>query len=105
MRKLTREIVSAFLNGNKKTKGNTSTDGQSIWLHGNQIVETNQDGKIVINNCGWGTVTTRERLNGLLNEIAPHLGVVQRNFDQYIQDSNNDYALTPFEGDYIVGSK
>jgi len=104
MRKLTREIVNAFLNGNKKTKGNTSTDGQSIWLHGNQIVETNQDGKIVINNCGWGSVTTRERLNGLLSQIAPHLWVHQSNFNQYVFNAL-DKTETPFEGDYIVGSK
>jgi hypothetical protein len=104
MRKLTREIVNAFLNGNKKTKGNTSTDGQSIWLHGNQIVETNQDGQIVINNCGWGSVTTRERLNGLLSQIAPHLWVHQSNFNQYVFNALNK-TETPFEGDYIVGGK
>lgn len=104
MRKLTQEIVNAFLNGNKKTKGNTSTDGQSIWLHGNQIVETNQDGQIVINNCGWGSVTTRERLNGLLSQIAPHLWVHQSNFNQYVFNALNK-TETPFEGDYIVGGK
>ena len=106
MRKITDQIITAFMNKENMTKGNTSTtDGKSIWLHGHEIVRTNDDGNIVINNCGWGTVTTRERLNGLLNAIAPHLGAVQRNHEQYIQDSSKDYwkpELIPFNGDYII---
>lgn len=65
MRKITNEVVSAFLAGKKKTSGNTATDGTILTLHGNLIAERMPDGSIYATLAGWPTVTTRERLNGL----------------------------------------
>lgn len=71
MRKITQEIVQAFYRGEKLNKGNTKTDGDAIFLHGNKIAEHNSifsnDGNkhINITLAGWNTPTTRERLNGL----------------------------------------
>ena len=63
MRKVTEQVVHAFLNGKKKTVDNTSTDGQAIYLHGNKIVRRTEDGNIEISDAGWGhSSTTRERL-------------------------------------------
>lgn len=64
MRKITREIARAFLNGRSKRftgNGATETDGQAIWLHGNKIVERREDG-IYISDGGWESNTTKERL-------------------------------------------
>ena len=90
MRKVTRETVKAFLNGERKQIGNTKTDGQGLYLHDNKIAWRASDGDIQINMCGWGTVTTRERLNGLLNLIGSDLGISQRNHAQCLVDKNAD---------------
>ena len=88
MRKVTRETVKAFLNGERKQIGNTRTDGQGLYLHDNQIAWRTPDGDIKINMCEWGSVTTRERLNGLLNLIGSDLGISQRNHAQCLVDKN-----------------
>lgn len=66
MRKVTREIVEAFLQGKPLSRGNTATDGIRIQLHGNTIAMRNAMGKILISDAGWRTRTTQDRLNGLL---------------------------------------
>lgn len=64
MRKITEQIKSAFIAGKSKTVANTRTDGQSVWLHGNKIIEKRPDG-IFASLAGWNTPTTRERVNGI----------------------------------------
>ena len=44
--------------------GNTHTDGQALYLHGNEIAR-HVDGGFTITNAGWFSSTTKERLNGL----------------------------------------
>lgn len=93
MRKITSEIVNAFMRGDSKTMGNSSTDGDTLWLHNNAIAW--RDGRnIVLTMAGWGSVTTRERLNGLLDVIAPHLAIVQRNHEQHILNRLENHSLT-----------
>ena len=65
MRNVTNEVVRAFLNGQTKAVSNSNTDGTSLYLWGNEIARK-EDGQIKINLCGYNTVTTRERLNGVL---------------------------------------
>ena len=65
MRKITREIVSAFMRRETKTIGNSRTDGTTLYLHGNAIAKHCLDGSMKITTAGWNTPTTRERLNGL----------------------------------------
>jgi hypothetical protein len=38
--------------------------GDTLYLHGNPIIQVRLDG-VYIQTCGWNTITTRERLNGL----------------------------------------
>ena len=64
MRQVTREIVDAFYNRVTRTIGNSSTDGKTLFLHGNAIAEWREDG-LYITNARWFSVTTKERLNGL----------------------------------------
>jgi len=63
-RKVTDAIVSAFLAGKPAKQANTSTDGNSFYLHGNEIAKM-KNGELWITNAGWATRTTYERLNGL----------------------------------------
>ncbi len=80
MRKVTSEIVRAFMAGDSLTVGNTQTDGQAIWLHGNKIAEWRGTG-MWITTAGWQTNTTKERLNGL-----PGVKVDTKNFDLFLND-------------------
>lgn len=94
MRKVTRETVSAFINRRERSVDNTDTDGQSLFLHGNRIAwhgEHNGAIGVFMTLCGWGTPTTRERLNGILSEMGhrsppgrPVLGFHQHQHDQWI---------------------
>ena len=83
MRKVTQQITEAFLNGRKLTVGNSMTDGNAIFLHGNKIA-WRDEGELFISMCGWGTPTTRERLNGLLRAISADIYVCQRNHEQLL---------------------
>jgi hypothetical protein len=65
MRKVTEQIKEAFEQGTSKKVGNTETDGQTVWLHGNAIVKRDPSGLVMATLAGWNTPTTRERVNGI----------------------------------------
>lgn len=67
MRKVTEQIKKAFEEGRSLKVGNTETDGQTVWLHGNAIVKRDADGLVRWSLAGWNTPTTRERVNGIAN--------------------------------------
>lgn len=90
MRIITKEIVKAFMSGENKSIGNSSTDGEVMLLHGHTIAKKTE-GYIAINNCGYETNTTKERLNGLLDYMGlkgSH-GIFQRNFEWYWKDGES----------------
>jgi hypothetical protein len=72
MRKITRQACEAFIARKNFQSGNTSTDGRSLYLHGNRIASRlNGNSDIfLISDAGWRTPTTRERLNGLIDCLA-----------------------------------
>lgn len=80
MRQVTRHIVNSFLNGQRDQISNSMTDGKSLYLWGNEIARFNADGKLEISLCGYNTVTTRERLNGVLTLGGYNLRVSSKNF-------------------------
>lgn len=82
MRKVTEKIAQAFHNGQKLTLGNTYTNGQAVFLFDNQIIRRCQDGTVWFNLCGWNTVTTRERINGILADNYLN-GISQRKGTPY----------------------
>ena len=97
MRKVTREIVSAFMNDYNATVSNSSVttkDGiTKLFLFGNCIARKEiATGKIEVTLAGWNTNTTRERLNGI-----PNVSVTQSNFTPYLNgiEMNSDewYAV------------
>lgn len=85
MRQVEKQVIGAFLNGEKKSVTNTMTDGHSLWLFGHKIARrvpskrlTRYDmgfnGKeadtIEVNFCGYATPTTQSRLNSLCELIG-----------------------------------
>jgi hypothetical protein len=65
MRKETDDVMRAFLARKPCTRARTQTNGDAVTLHGNRIAWREADGSISMTLAGWGTPTTRDRLNGL----------------------------------------
>tara|TARA_R100000458_G_scaffold59567_1_gene70539 strand:+ start:52 stop:486 length:435 start_codon:yes stop_codon:yes gene_type:complete len=119
MRKISKEIAKAFIEGkeiNQRGK-NTATYGGSIFLHGNEIAwwETpkgfnrQSDASIILlsdenmhlcfSMCGWGTPTTRERLNTLFALLFEDDDVClfQKNHKQFLSINGVDYEIDDSE--------
>jgi len=98
MRKVTQEIVEAWARGDSLTSGNTSTDGQSIWLHGNAIAWKTFDADVIaLTLAGYPTVTTRERLNGVLNFYGIGYRFAQRNWEPVLVFERDCFEIYDFE--------
>tara|TARA_R110002020_G_scaffold127534_2_gene286115 strand:- start:19 stop:351 length:333 start_codon:yes stop_codon:yes gene_type:complete len=97
MSQITIDSVRAFRNGNNFKRGNTQvktyahSNYRELLLHGNVIAYMNENG-LFISNGGYepdssryrsdtptGSVTTKDRLNGL-----PNVSIYQRNFQWYL---------------------
>ena len=82
----------AFLLGKKAHAARSSTDGQKVFLHGHCIAERTvcyeeypATHDIWFSFCGWPTVTTRDRINGILSILGYNrLGVSQRQGEQWL---------------------
>ena len=102
MRKVTSEIVKAWARGKCCTNGNTATNGDSIWLHGNAIAWKTSDADIIaLTLAGWPTVTTRERVNGVLNFYGIGYRFAQRNFDPVLIIGRDVIEISEFETVYF----
>ena len=104
MRKISREVITAFLKNETRKVDNTYCNGNILYLYGNQIA-SNINGTIRIFDGGHATATTKERLNALLqlmNESGKYETIAdciyQRNFEWFIQFNNND------KGKFINGT-
>jgi len=86
MRQITALAINAFNNNYKFKRDNTEIriikeDNYTITqmrLHNNIIAEKTPSG-FYISTCGWSSMTTKERLNGLYG-----VNIVQRNYDWYL---------------------
>ena len=73
MRKITTQAVEAFKNGVEFASGNTSVivEGKNVkltlWGH---IVAKRDSKRVWVSHCGYDTNTTKERLNGVINEFG-----------------------------------
>jgi hypothetical protein len=68
MRKIDEIAARCFFNRKRLKKGNTwvliHNKEVRMYLYKHCIAKT-ENGEIWINHCGWPTITTRNRLNGL----------------------------------------
>ena len=77
MRKIEREMIQAIIDRRSFNKANTQVvrhEGlpicsSSVYLHGNRIANYTDDGRLQINHQGWKTVTTKSRLNSLVQFV------------------------------------
>jgi hypothetical protein len=64
--------------------------GSHVYLHGHKIGKVAPDGTLSVNSCGWETVTTKSRLNALINcftEFASD-GIYQKDFTWWVRYKN-----------------
>lgn len=68
------------------TRASRVEDGAvEVQYHGNTIATFYPDGTRVLTTCGWNTVSTSERLNGML--WGDHIAFAQRDHVGYIEVS------------------
>lgn len=77
-RKITEQACAAFETGRKYCQSNTKVTEDAMLLWGHKIA-FRENGKLFVSLCGWNSVTTRERLNGLTG-----VSVCSRNYTPYI---------------------
>ena len=104
MRKVEQQMNEAILNRKDFFKGNTSVQHYTtetgareavVHLHGNHIATVGD--RLQICDAGWQTVTTKSRLNALLNEFADGCYVFQKNFDWFLGDADGNVLPFPTE--------
>ena len=96
MRKIEMEMNSAIRYRKNFSKANTSvrcfktngiTTDVDVFLHGNHIASLDTaTHKLTIKDGGWQSVTTKSRLNALLDEFAPSMGIFQKDWVWYLSD-------------------
>ena len=90
MRKIEQQMNRALVNKNNWAGSNTtvryndSTDCSSVYLHGHQIATLDHNNQALkLSSCGYQTVTTKSRLNAILDEIDYGCKVFQKQWDWY----------------------
>ncbi len=92
MRKIEREMNRAISNKANWSKSNTqvtyndSTNCSSIYLHGHRISTFDHNTNAVkLDSCGYETVTTKSRLNAILDEVKYGAKVFQKNWNWFVK--------------------
>ena len=106
MRKIEMMMNSAIRYRKNFSSGNTSvhcfknrngiTTDVDVYLHGNHIASLDTaTNALTIKDGGWQSVTTKSRLNALLDEFVPSMGIFQKDWVWYLRDSL-DGSVVPF---------
>jgi len=89
----------AILSGKDFRKDNTEVinirGNAFVYLHGNHIATVGDT--LDICDAGWQTVTTKSRLNALLDEFADGCYVFQKNFAWFLGDRDGNTIPFPTE--------
>lgn len=87
MSKVSTNAARSFIHRTPRRENNTVVTVQNnfskMFLHGHQIAWHERDGSTALSMCGWGTLTTRARLNAILEAMQSAWRIVQRSGLQY----------------------
>ena len=107
MRKLERQMNFAISNksdwsgSNTQVTYNNSTNCSSIHLHGHLIATFDHNLRAVkLDSCGYETVTTKSRLNAILEEVKYGCKVFQKNFNWFV--SYNGETASFWDGMILI---
>ena len=96
MRKLERLMNRALVSKNNWAGSNTTvlynefTNCSQVLLHGHNIATLDHNTQALkLSSCGYETVTTKSRLNAILEEIDYGCKVFQKQWNWYFKSNNN----------------
>ena len=76
-------------NSNTVVEYNSNTDCSTVYLHNNRIATVDHNtNALKLSSCGWHSVTTKSRLNAILQELIGSANVFQKQFDWYLNYNN-----------------
>ena len=91
MRLIEKQMNFALSNKANWSKSNTqvvyneSTNCSSVYLHGHQIATLDHNTQALkLDSCGYQTVTTKSRLNAILDEVKYGAKVYQKNWNWFV---------------------
>ena len=95
MRLIEEQMCSAVINRNDWRKDNTeviyspSRDVSCVYLHKN-LIATIDANSVEVYDGGWQTVTTKSRLNAIINTLCDgyNQGIFQKKFEWFIMDND-----------------
>ena len=97
MRQIERQMNQAIRYRKNFNKANTSvrcfktngiTTDIDVYLHGNHIASLDTaTNALTIKDGGWQSVTTKSRLNAILDEFVPSMGIFQKDWTWFLRDS------------------
>ena len=94
-----------FSSGNTSVrwfKTNGITTDVDVYLHGNHIASVDTaTNALTIKDGGWQSVTTKSRLNALLDEFVPSMGIFQKNWTWFVSDRLTG-SVVPFQSGMTV---
>ena len=105
MRKIEAQMIAALHANTNWSNSNTQVvfendekNTSTVYLHGNKIAELD-DTSLTVFDGGWESVTTKSRLNVLINEFCNGLtdGIFQKQHVWYVRDNN---VTTTWTGSY-----
>jgi len=106
MRKIEQQMNTAIRYRRNWAGSNTmvrvSREVIEVFLHGNHIASLDTaTHKLTIKDGGWQSVTTKSRLNALLDEFVPSVGIFQKNWTWFLSD-RLDGSIIPFQSGMTV---
>ena len=110
MRKLEKQMNFALSNKGNWAGSNTtvcyndSTNCSSVYLHGHQIATLDHSTKALkLSSCGYETVTTKSRLNAILDEVKYGCRVFQKNWNWFVGYNNETQRF--FDGMILLDTQ
>ena len=98
MRKIEQQMNRAIVNRNNWSNSNTfveynsNTDCSTIVLHRTAIaVWDDKNQALKLNTGGWYSVTTKSRLNAILDQLITGARVFQRDFNWFLSYNNQTH--------------
>ena len=110
MRKVEQQMNRALSNKNNWAGSNTtvsyndSTNCSSVYLHGHQIATLDHStNALKLSSCGYETVTTKSRLNAILEEVKYGCKVFQKKFEWFVSYNNQTQSF--FDGMILLDTQ
>ena len=85
---------SNWSNSNTRVEYNSNTNCSSVYLHGHQIATLDHStNALKIDSCGYQTVTTKSRLNAILEEVKYGCKVFQKQWNWFVSYNNSTQSF------------